>query len=288
VRPLPLVLVVVAVACADRAPALPDAGPAPAPPRSAAAEPEPEYVGVVVADKAAQVTAQRDGRLAEVRVRVGDHVQKGQSLAALDVRTLRLDLDAARAAAESAKAEAERSHLDLSELREKAARAGKLKEREAVSQEEAAGARYQERQAEARWQRAKADAAGAEARARQVEVALTDAEIRAPFDGVVSARYVDPGASVTTVTPIVRLIAADKVWVRFALPEERARALAAGAKVSVRLDTLGATFDGTVENVAPEVDTAARLVFAEARLDLPEAWQKKVPPGAAVRVAVAR
>ncbi len=54
------------------------------------------------------------------------------------------------------------------------------------------------------------------------------------------------------------------------------------------MEILGATFDGAVESVSPEIDTASRLVFAEARLDLPEAWQTKVPPGATVRMAVAR
>lgn len=283
-RWLPLLVL---VACQDRAAAPPDAGVAAAPRRAAAAEPEPEYIGVIVAEKAASVTAQREGRLAEVRVRIGDRVAKGQSLAALDVRALRLDLDAARATAESTRAEAERARLDLAELREKAGRTGRLKDKDIVSQEEASGARYQERQAEARWQRAKADAAGAEARARQVEVALSDAEIRAPFDGVVSARFVDPGATVTPATPIVRLIAADRPGVRFAVPEERARSLAPGAKLRIRMETLAATFDGAVESISPEIDAASRLVFTEARVDVPEAWRAKVAPGATVRVSVA-
>jgi RND family efflux transporter MFP subunit len=278
----------VLVACQERVAAPPDADAAAAPRRVVAAEPEAEYVGVIVAEKTASVTAQREGRLAEVKVRIGDRVTKGQSLAALDVRALRLDLDAARATADSARAESERARLDLAELREKAGRTGKLKEKEIISQEEASGSRYQEKQAEARWQRAKADAAGAEARARQVDVALTDAEIRAPFDGVVSARFVDPGATVSPATPIVRLIAADKLWVRFAVPEERARTLGAGTKVRVKVETLSTTFDGAVESISPEVDTASRLVFTEARLDIPDAWQKKVPPGVAVRVVVTR
>ncbi len=49
----------VLVACQERVATLPDAGTAAAPRRTAAAEPEPEYIGVVVAEKAASVTAQR-------------------------------------------------------------------------------------------------------------------------------------------------------------------------------------------------------------------------------------
>jgi len=92
-----------------------------------------------------------------------------------------------------------------------------------------------------------------------------DAEIRAPFDGIVTARYLDPGAHVTSTTPIVRIISASDLFVRFAVSVERARALRVGRPVLV---TGGAApIHGAIEKVAPEIDAASRMVVVEARVD---------------------
>ena len=65
---------------------------------------------------------------------------------------------------------------------------------------------------------ARAAVAEKSARVKQLRSALNDLELRAPFDGTVSLRYVDAGAVVGPTTPIVRLINPDNLWVRFAIP----------------------------------------------------------------------
>jgi membrane fusion protein, multidrug efflux system len=256
--------------------------PDPAPRPAVTVEAARDYVGLVVTDQTVELTPRLAGRVANVTVRLGDGVKAGQVVAALDIRALQADLEAARAALRAARADVERMRLELAEAHEKSGRTNKLKE--FVSQEELSGASYREKLAEARLGRARADVASAEARVRQEEVAVADAEIRAPFDGVVAARYVDPGASVTPAVPIVRIIASNRLLVRFALPEDQARSLRPGDPVRVGVDTLGASFEGTVRRVSPEVDAAARLVFAEAQLVVPGEWQGKVPAGVAARV----
>ena len=49
--------------------------------------------GPLVAEQQADVAAQRDGRVVEVKVDIGDHVRKGQLLALLDDRVLRAASD---------------------------------------------------------------------------------------------------------------------------------------------------------------------------------------------------
>jgi multidrug efflux pump subunit AcrA (membrane-fusion protein) len=108
----------------------------------------------------------------------------------------------------------------------------------------------------------------------------------APFAGTVAARYADRGALIPKGTPIVRLIAQGELRVRFALPEERATALAVGDRL--RIAAAGLELHGTVEKVAPEIDAASRMVYAEATLDLAVAERERVRSGQVARVFAAR
>ena len=62
-----------------------------------------------------------------------------------------------------------------------------------------------------------------------------DAQIVAPFDGTIAARYVDSGANVSRSTPIVRVISPASLVIRFAVPEEQAADIAVGREVMVHV-----------------------------------------------------
>jgi multidrug resistance efflux pump len=127
------------------------------------------------------------------------------------------------------------------------------------------------------------------ARAAQVEPArtqidLTEAEIRAPFEGIVAAWYVHSGARVKRGEPIVRLIAASDRLVRFAAPEERAAEIEVGLRVRVAVGAL--ELMGRVEKVVPEIDTASRRVFVEAGLEQVASALDAVLSGEVARVSL--
>jgi RND family efflux transporter MFP subunit len=263
------------------APPSPPPSPPPAPPSPPPSAPA-DYLGVVVAQQAVDVQARLDGRLATIAVRVGDVVAQDQVLATIDVRAQHGDLLVARAALKAAVAGEDKAKIEEQQARERLGRAGKLSN--VISAEELATARYNERLAKAQVESARAGVAQAYARVKQLELELSEAEIRAPFAGVVAARNADPGALVHANTPLVRLISGDALWVRFAIPEDQGRTLTRGATVKVAVTTLAAAFDAVVESVAPEIDPAARMIFAEARLTVPPEWQGKIPAGVEARV----
>jgi multidrug resistance efflux pump len=105
------------------------------------------------------------------------------------------------------------------------------------------------------------------ARVRQLEAAVGQNEIRAPFAGRVAERFVDAGTVVDAGRPIVRLISGGDLLVRAAVPPEEARSLAVGRPVSVRIRTLGLTIPGRIERIAPEIDAASQMILIEAHLD---------------------
>jgi RND family efflux transporter MFP subunit len=253
----------------------------------AAAPPKPsEYLGVVIAEQVVDVAANLDGRLAEVLVRVGDRVAPGAAVAKLDQRDIESDLAVARAELKAARAADKRARIELADADAKLERTTKLGALVPAADLEAA--RYETKLAANRLEGANAGVAEASARVAKLETLRTDASVRAPFAGLVAARYLDPGARVHAQTPIVRIISADTLRVRFAVPEGEARGLAAGTPILARIATVGVEIGGTVETVAPEVDPAARMIFAEASLGDPAPGGVRPPAGAVARVSLKR
>lgn len=118
---------------------------------------------------------------------------------------------------------------------------------------------------------AAADAARAEL--RSVEALLEFTRIRAPFDGVVTARFVDPGALLQRATrdenalSIVSVATRGRVRVDFEVPEAEVAHVASGTLVDVLSDSWpGERFRGQVARVASALDPASRTMLCEAEL----------------------
>lgn len=120
--------------------------------------------------------------------------------------------------------------------------------------------------------------------------ALADyAKITAPFDGVVTARYVDPGDFVQNSTtgatlPLLSLSRIDLVTVVAKVPDNAAPLVTTKTPVEIRIDQLsGMTIEGTVTRYAPTIDVADRTMRVEVdvrnakeycRLDLREGTEQ--------------
>jgi RND family efflux transporter MFP subunit len=217
-----------------------------------------------------------------VPVQLGARLRQGDVVATLDAEGIRRELGAATAAVRAAQAEVQSARVQAAESKAKAARLEKLGD--AVSAEELETARYQERLGAARVSAAQARVGEAMAHVEQVRQLLETTALTAPFDGVVADRYKDPGAMVGPGQPIIRLISGDDLWVRFAVPEEEAGSVQVQGCVRVAVSSLPVAATGTVENVAPQIDAASRMLMVEARLALPAEWLGKLPAGVKAQV----
>jgi RND family efflux transporter MFP subunit len=247
------------------------------------------FLGVIVAHESVDIVPRASGRIKELMVRLGDKVARDQVVARLDAEAARQELRMAEASLHAAQADVDRATVEASQAHERAER----RSPEAAngdhlfSKEEVSDARYQDKLSGPKLSTARAAVAEKAARVQQLKSALTDLDLRAPFDGTVSSRYVDAGAVVGPSTPIVRVINPDDLWVRFAIPEERAADIAAGQKLRVAIETL-TDVTAVVEKIAPEVDAASRMVVAEAKLELPPAGKSRIRPGLAARTFAPR
>jgi RND family efflux transporter MFP subunit len=265
-------------AAAPAAPAGAGAAGAPAPSRAAG------YVGVVLARQAVTVSAEGDGRLAAVAVRVGDAVRRGQDLAALDTDAMHDEMVVVNATVAAARSEERRAELELDRTRDRRAR--RELHPELYAEEELASARNAEQAAAAAVDSAKARVGEELGRLRQLETRLQHAVLRSPIDGRVALRYLDAGALVHSGAPVVRLISAGEFMLRFAVPPEQAAAIRKGAGVEMRLDSLPLSLSGRVSQVAPRIDTASQMVFVEADLQVPPAILDRLQDGLPGRVSL--
>jgi RND family efflux transporter MFP subunit len=246
------------------------------------------FLGIVVAPQTVDVTSQLSGRLLAVMVRVGDPVQRQSVLARLDSRSALQEVEVARADLATAQAAREQATLDVTQADERLARRSTVVELPSqtvstVSAEELSASHYQARAVRARLAAADATIAQKQAKLAQMELAVKEGVVRAPFDGVVVARYVDGGATVRQGAPVVRLLERGELRVRFAMPEESTE-LAIATPVRIRI--AGEQYSGTVEKVAPEVDAASRMIFAEASLARRGANEHALRSGQVARVSV--
>lgn len=244
------------------------------------------FIGVVVAHGSVDIAASFAGRMEHVDVRVGNKVRKGSVLARQDVRSLQHELSITQAGLQAARADEEVAQLSLTQAQETLRRGGdpKLVSLGALSAEELAKLSYAEKMAVAKLRAAQAQVFNQQARVEQLQLRISEATLRAPFDATVSMRYLDPGTTVNTGTAVVRLLSDGPQVVRFAIPEEASERVRVGSRVRLEVRGQEHARHGRVDNVSPEVDAASRMVLAMASVDSDEG--ASLPFGSVVRVVV--
>jgi Cu(I)/Ag(I) efflux system membrane fusion protein len=139
-----------------------------------------------------------------------------------------------------------------------------------------------------------------DARQRLRQLGLGEADIRAAERGGQRGQQVvlhAPAAGVVTELPVregqwmragdllARINGDADVWLEAAIPQAQAAALVAGAKVGVRIDSLGAALrHGVVEQMLPQIDPRSRTVTARIVLDNADG---ALVPGQFANVAIA-
>jgi RND family efflux transporter MFP subunit len=262
---------------AVRLPPAPRAATATRSPAAPSTPAERGWVGVIAPAQTADIAATFAGQLRMVHVRSGDRVAAGAPLAQIDDRQVREELAMAEAELRSAGAAARAAAVDLAEAERLVTAERALVAQGHSPQRRLEEVGFQRQRAQAGLSRSHAAEAEARARVQQARRRLAEAVLRAPFAGTVAARYHDPGATTAPGTPVVRLIGDGGLWVRFAAPPAARAQLAIGNRVEVSIEAIGTT-TAVLRQVAPELDPASNLLFAEAALDVP-------PPSLAGRIS---
>lgn len=207
--------------------------------------------GNIAAWQEASVGAESGGlRLTEVRVNVGDRVQKGQVLATFAAETLGAEAAQARASLGEAEASAANASAD-------AERARSIQATGALSASQINQYLTAEKTA-----RARVEAARSLFQAQQVRLGQT--QVRAPDSGVISARLATVGAVVGSGAELFRLIRQGRLEWRAEVTSVELGRITSGTTALVTAAS-GARLAGRVRTIGPTVDpqTRSALVYVD-------------------------
>ncbi len=260
--------------------------------------------GTVEAEDRVQIKAKTSGSLADIFVKEGDRIKKGDLIARIDSPQLsfelkrgKVDLSAASAQGgasapqlEALKAQALAIGADLSMARQDLGRIEKLLSSGAVAQAELDRARARVVQLEATLQANEsqqkalridlsANTARQAAQVKTLESRLADTEVRAPMDGVILSRTAELGEVVMINQTLFKVGDVGRLILEVSVDEaDIARVVEpaegkAGSKVAVSLYAFPKTvFAGSVFEILPDANRDRKAFLVKVRLDAP-------PPG---------
>lgn len=105
-------------------------------------------------------------------------------------------------------------------------------------------------------QAARAQVGQASAGVSAASATLSETRILAPFDGVVTSRFVDPGAFASPGMPLIAVSGGGN-RLEIALPESKLASLSLGTPVDLRLDAVDKSLTGSVEEMVPQGDPSS-------------------------------
>lgn len=204
-----------------------------------------QFSGVVEAADRSSIGFEVSGNVREVRVDVGDKITKGQVLAVLDKRTYNIDVKAAEAELGRAKVQLADKRNDLDRFQRINKQDPGAVSQASLDQSQAAvdGARKQ-----------------VQFRKSQLKLAQRDLEktvLRAPFDGVIATRNVEPFFEVARGQKLFDVFESTGMEVAVSIPEDAIDDIRMEQEGEIRFSVIAdRTYQGRVTEISKVAGTA--------------------------------
>ncbi len=209
-------------------------------------------IGTIAAKRNFNIGPTRTGKLAQLFVDVGDHVQVGQLLGNMDAVDLPDRLKSAQLSIEKSEHLIEASVARFNEAKSRellAQRENKryhsLLKKHQISQESADAKATEARTTADQAQAAKADLDGAKHdlerlkyELKAIQSQLDELKLVSPVDGIVSARNSDPGSLIVSGTPVLQIIDNSTIWVRVRIEQRNTETLRVGLPADIFLRSM--------------------------------------------------
>jgi len=215
----------------------------------------------VEAVRESTVAAQVAGRVVAVNFDAGDYVKAGTVIVRLAAQEL-------SSAVAGSRAQVAQADATLTNARANYARQQQLFQQKFISQ--AAMDR-----ASAEFRSAEAASRAARAGAGQSAAISSYTVITAPYSGVVSARHVEMGESVSPGTPLMTGFDPKDMRVVATIPQYKLAVVKAAKHVAVEIPSLNKWIDATGVTMLPTADAATHSV--KVRIDLPDTLTSVLP-----------
>ena len=230
--------------------------------------------------KEIDVNSKVAGRVVELLVKEGDTVEAGQVIARIDKRSLEAQKTELEASIEAVRAQQSQAAVttnmqqgatqsalsqaqtfDQYDTKYKTAQAAYEQAQGAVSQSNAG--LLQTDVSKENEKALAAKLAQAEASLQDVEVSLDETEIKAPFDGVITEKYVEKGSMISNGTPLVAVQDTSDNWVDIKIPETQLSDFHLGQQVTLIGRDNKTKVTGTVTDISKKAEFATQRATSE-------------------------
>lgn len=200
-------------------------------------------IGSLEASRQVQLSAEIDGRVAQILFQPGERVRAGQRLVQLNDAPEQGELLRLQAQARNTRALLDRTRRLLPQQ---------------------AATREQLEQAQADYEQALGDI-------KRVQALIEQKRINAPFDGQLGVRRVNLGQFARAGDPLVSLTDNREMYANITLPEQALSRVRANQDVSILVDAYGERrFHGRITTVEPQIDPSSRTLRVQATLANPD------------------
>lgn len=231
----------------------------------------PDYIeatGTVRAAQSAQLASQVMGIITGVNVHEGDAVRRGQVLISIDEAQPHAAYQSATAGLRASQQGIAAADADYGLAQSTMQRYQMLYDKKSVSPHEFDEVKAKLAAATAHRDAAHANSSQAEAVVVEARTVMGFTKIRAPFDGLITAKLVDAGAMAAPGVPLLIVEDPSRFRLEAMLDESQIGAVRLGASIPVVLDLLGGeTITGKVVQIVPAADPASRSFTV--KIDLP-------------------
>jgi len=224
------------------------------------------------------------GYLQKITVDIGDRVEAGQLLAVIEVPELGDDIQRANASLKRCQEEVARAQAAHDEAHLVYTRLTAIDKARPnlIAQQELDTAVEKDRATGSSLAAASAEVEVAKADINKLQTMLKYSRITAPFPGVITKRYADPGAliqagtsSSTQTLPLVRLSQNDRLRLDIPVSVSYVSRVELGDPVQIQVASLERALSGKIARSTRKIETATRTM--EVEVDVPNTDLKLIP-----------
>ncbi|ETI62074.1 efflux RND transporter periplasmic adaptor subunit [Marinomonas profundimaris] len=197
--------------------------------------------GKTLADETLQITNSFQGRVTKLPIEKGRFVQKGKAIVQIDTRTLQVQIEQARLLVKQ-------RTLELDGVKKLAA--NNLSSKVNVAQ-------------------AETDLASAKASERALLVDLENANITAPFSGILNTLDVQEGQVLSVGASIGTLVSLNPIKVSVNIPQNKIQQVKLGTQGNIRLES-GYEAEGFVSYISATANESSRTITVEMQVENPD------------------
>ncbi|MCR4377179.1 MAG: efflux RND transporter periplasmic adaptor subunit [Rhodospirillales bacterium] len=215
-------------------------------------------IGRLVAQNSGVVSAIIKGAVQEMRVHVGDRVDVGDVLAVLASDSLKWSRELRVAEVKSAEADLTNARAQAKLRRQELQRLENLRQSSAFSPARFEDAQQELAKAESSAARGESDLSVAKANLNLADIDLANAQVKAPYAGVVTATLTAVGTYLNAGEPVLSLVDDLSMEVEADVPADRVQALTPGTMVSFGIGADGVERFAAVRAQVPEENPLTR------------------------------